>query len=161
MFIVSLKATKKKVFIAVCTLVMVLTVIVSVGSARLNKTSITAHCERGDYQLSASDNAERLQFLGQFGWRTESEPCAHKTITIPEQFNAAYEKYNEIQKEQGLDLKKYAGKVCDSYTYQVMNYPNDKNVHANLIVYDGCVIGGDVCSAELDGFMQGFFKDVK
>ena len=29
-------------------------------------------------------------------------------------------------------------------------------VQANILVYEGAVIGGDICSTELDGFMQGF-----
>lgn len=39
------------------------------------------------------------------------------------------------------------------------NYGNKKQeVRANLIVCEGQLVGGDVCSAELDGFMQGLRK---
>ena len=42
------------------------------------------------------------------------------------------------------------------------NYPGYENkdgvIRANILVYDGRVIGGDVCSVELDGFMHGFEK---
>ena len=45
------------------------------------------------------------------------------------------------------------------------NYPGYENkdgvVRANLLVYEGRVIGGDVCSVELDGFMQGFEKQTR
>ena len=34
--------------------------------------------------------------------------------------------------------------------------PTDGSIRANLLVYDGVVIGGDVCSVALDGFMHGF-----
>ena len=41
----------------------------------------------------------------------------------------------------------------------VKNYGNKKQeVRANLIVCEGQLVGGDVCSAELDGFMQGLRK---
>ncbi len=37
------------------------------------------------------------------------------------------------------------------------NYPDQTGtVYATLIVYDGEVIGGDIASSALDGFMAGF-----
>ena len=71
-----------------------------------------------------------------------------------------YEKYNEIQKAQNLDLTPYAGKRAKRWTYNIKNYPgyegDSGTVQANILVYEGAVIGGDICSTELDGFMQGF-----
>ena len=78
-------------------------------------------------------------------------------VLLPSSFNDTYEKYNQIQKEQGLDLLKYAGATCQRYTYEVTNYPGkDSGVVANLLVLDGRVIGGDICSVELNGFIHGF-----
>ena len=69
-------------------------------------------------------------------------------------------KYNEIQKAQNLDLTPYAGKRAKRWTYNIKNYPgyegDSGTVQANILVYEGAVIGGDICSTELDGFMQGF-----
>ena len=43
------------------------------------------------------------------------------------------------------------------YTYEVTNYEDyDGVVYANLIVYRGRVIGGDICSADVTGFIHGF-----
>ena len=45
------------------------------------------------------------------------------------------------------------------YTYSVKNYPGyEGEVHVNLLVYKNTVIGGDVCSADVNGFVHGFEK---
>ncbi|MDD7216643.1 MAG: DUF4830 domain-containing protein, partial [Oscillospiraceae bacterium] len=81
-------------------------------------------------------------------------------VIIPAEFDRGYEKYNEIQKAQNLDLTPYAGKRAKRWTYNIKNYPgyegDSGTVQANILVYEGAVIGGDICSTELDGFMQGF-----
>lgn len=103
---------------------------------------------------------ERLTFVAQFGWQTGEEAEEIAEIVIPEEFDEVYIKYNEMQKKQGYDLEKYRGKRCKRYTYAVLNYPDHPdNVRVNLMVLDGKVIAGDVCSTELDGFMHGFDKD--
>jgi hypothetical protein len=67
--------------------------------------------------------------------------------------------YNEIQKRQGLDLSKYKKKNVMRYTYEVKNYKDyDGTVYANIIVYRNKVIGGDICSADVTGFIHGFEK---
>ena len=78
-------------------------------------------------------------------------------MQIPKEFDDVFTNYNAIQKTQGCNLEKYAGKRCKRYTYVVTNYPGQTdNVRANILVYKDKVIGGDVCSLELGGFMHGF-----
>ena len=36
---------------------------------------------------------------------------------------------------------------------------NKEYIKINVLVCDGKVIGGDVCSVKLDGFMHGFLKE--
>ena len=44
--------------------------------------------------------------------------------------------------------------------YQITNYRRqDTIVHATLLIYHDKVIGGDISSAELDGFMYGFMGE--
>ena len=51
----------------------------------------------------------------------------------------------------------FRGKTVKRWTYDVTNYPDNRpNVKANILVYDNKIIGGDICSLELDGFMHGF-----
>ena len=43
------------------------------------------------------------------------------------------------------------------YTYEITNYPNyEGKVIANILVYRGKVVGGDICSADINGFIHGF-----
>ena len=75
-----------------------------------------------------------------------------KTFTVPNEFDMVYNNYNEIQKEAGYDLSLYKGKECVMYTYEIYNHPFGK-CNANIIVYKGEIIGGDISSVNLDGFM--------
>ncbi|MBR2893486.1 MAG: DUF4830 domain-containing protein, partial [Clostridia bacterium] len=49
------------------------------------------------------------------------------------------------------------------WSYEIKNYPGYENtdgvIRGNILVYDGIVIGGDICSIELDGFMAGFMAN--
>ena len=55
------------------------------------------------------------RLLKQFGWEVEQEPVSIEEIVIPQQFNQVYERYNELQKTQGMDLTKYAGKTVKKW----------------------------------------------
>jgi hypothetical protein len=45
------------------------------------------------------------------------------------------------------------------YTYEITNYEGaEGKVYANVIVYRNKVIGGDICSANANGFIHGFEK---
>ena len=89
---------------------------------------------------------------------TTASPCssAYRSIDVelPRIFDAVYAKYNDVQKQQGLDLSKYKRKKVTRYTYEVTNYDGyEGTVYANVIVYRGRVVGGDLCSAAPDGFV--------
>ena len=87
----------------------------------------------------------------------EASPAEETTVTIPEEFDKILKTYNEVQKQQGLDLSKYKGKSVTRYTYEITNYPDyNGKVYVNMIVYKNRVIGGDVCSADVNGFIHGF-----
>lgn len=106
-------------------------------------------------------NEDRIKFLGQFGYQVSREPVESVEVKVPADFDRVFSGYNELQKTQGLDLSKYKGKTVTRYTYEIENYPEDKNtgggkVWANLIVWRGRVIGGDICSADPSGFIHGF-----
>ncbi len=155
MFIVSLKASKKKIWAAVAIVV----ILVAGCFLVLNKggDDTTATCAIGEYNLVVTDNASRIDFLAQFGWETSPEPVEITEVMIPVDFNDTYREYNNIQIAQGLDLSKYAGKTCKRWTYEITNYPGaEKTVRANLLILNDRVIGGDICSVQMDGFLHGF-----
>ena len=103
-----------------------------------------------------------VKFLAQFGWTVEPTPTEELKIKIPSEFDKVMNSYNELQKRQGLDLAKYRDREVTRYTFKVTNYPDySGTVIANVIVYKNKVIGGDICSTDLTGFITGFNGKVK
>jgi hypothetical protein len=104
---------------------------------------------------NVKSNDDRINFLKQFGWETDPEPTETVKATLPTSFDKIFIGYNELQKQQGLDLSKYKGKSVTRYTYKINNFNGyDGTVYANVIVYRGKVVGGDVCSGDLNGFVM-------
>lgn len=101
-----------------------------------------------------------LKFISYYGWEVDEQPAEVREVIIPETFDEVYTNYNEIQLAQGFNLEKYAGQKVKRWTYIVRNYPEtspeDDYIRINILISDGVVIGGDVCSVKLDGFMHGF-----
>lgn len=153
MFVYSIKSKQVKVF-----LLLLFVVFTVVSLFILSRDS--AQTGKGDnISLKASTHEERMAFLSQFGWEIDKDPVEVREVIIPEEFDDTYTAYNEIQKNQGFDLTIYAGMRVKRWTYTVKNYTGYENkecIHVNILVYDGLVVGGDVCSVELDGFMHGF-----
>ena len=105
-------------------------------------------------------NEERVAFLSTFGWTVEEEPADFREVVIPAEFNDVYTAYNAMQNAQGFDMKPYAGEKCMQYRYIVTNYPDcPDTVFATLLVFEDCIIGGDVSTEAADGFMHGFAAD--
>lgn len=154
MFIFSVKPKAGKILLAVllaAVLLLVTVLFFADGADPVQPTSGKA------VSTVVESNAERIAYLKTFGWTVEEEACEIVDVAIPTEFNEVYQNYNAIQKEQGFDLKEYRGKLVRRYTYVVKNYPDHpENVRANLLVYNNQIIGGDICSLELDGFLHGF-----
>ena len=103
-----------------------------------------------------SETEDRVEFLRSCGWEVDPDTEEEQIIHIPEVFSPVYEDYNALQLQQGYDLTDYAGRDCELYTYSVTNYPDEtQTVLANLYLYRGRVIGGDIHATNLDGFMIG------
>ena len=61
-----------------------------------------------------------------------------------------------------MDLSKYKKKTVTRYTFVVTDYEGyEGTVYANVLVYRNRVIGGDICSADVNGFIHGFEKPVE
>lgn len=103
--------------------------------------------------ISCATTEERVAYINSLNFETDSREES-KEIIIPERFNDVYNKYNDIQKQQNFDLTDYKGKTAVMYTYHITNYENGDNVIANLIVYDGVLIGADLCDTSAEnGFL--------
>lgn len=102
-----------------------------------------------------ASNEDRLALLTDLGWEVAMQPEETREVRIPDEFSDVYARYNELQKEQGLDLAAHKGETVMRYTYLVVNHPSgETNVRATLLVKGDRLIGGDVCSARMNGFMH-------
>jgi hypothetical protein len=157
MFVYTLKASSIKFFAAILLAVAVLVTIVAV----IPDLEVAGEVAAVTIKYSDIDTEEeRTAFLKQFGYEIKETPIEAKEVTVPEQFDSVYEKYNDIQKAQGLNLSNYKGKTVVKYTYEVSNYDYKGTVLATILVYKDKIIAGDICSADGTGFMHGFEKPI-
>lgn len=160
MFVFSFKASTLKYIgvMSLCVAAIIVTVAIVPSnslSTDLGNGAIEVSAERksGDFK-NIKTNEDIVAFLKSYGWEVESTPVLERSVTVPQEFDELYDKYNSLQKKEGLDLEKYKGKTVDMYTYSVNNA--DGKAYATVLVYKKRVIGGDVSSAENNGFTYGF-----
>lgn len=128
------KALRYAVIAALIIMLVIFAVIKNGGS-----NAGTATCDEiGEYSLKAETEDQRLELLRGFGIEN-AELTESDEITIPENFNSITEKYNETQKQIGLDLSPYKGQKAQRLTYSVNG---EKASCAVLLVNNGRLIGG-------------------
>ncbi|MHB1152987.1 MAG: DUF4830 domain-containing protein [Eubacteriales bacterium] len=155
MFVYSMRASTLKFFgviiLSVITLIILIAFIPTIEPS--SYTAITAN-QKINY-ANIKTNEDRIAFLSQFGHKVRPEPVEEIEITIPGVFDRVMMEYNTLQKQQGFDLSKYERKKLTRYTYIVEGYNGyDGTVYANILVFRGKVVGGDICSADINGFVD-------
>lgn len=178
MFIYSLKASTIRFFGVVCVALAALIALIAFvptyaagGTADTPVAGLTDETAGGSIEKDTEGGVEGVTyryekvksaddaaaFLGQFGWVVDAGSVETAQVTIPAEFDKVFAGYNELQKSQGLDLSKYKKKSVTRYTFTVTNYEGRQGtVYANVLVYRNRVIGGDICSADVNGFIHGF-----
>lgn len=153
MFVYSVKASSVRFFVAMSLSVILLLALILFIPAYEPISASTASDQTIGYDKIKTDE-DRQSFLKDLGWEVESEPLECVKITIPSEFDAVFTEYNNLQKMQGLDLSKYKRKSVTRYTYEVKNYDGyEGKVYANLLIYKNRIVGGDICSADVNGFV--------
>ncbi len=178
MFVYSIKASSIKFFAIICVALAALIALIALVPAYAGTDDLPAAADQtptagleAESDLTVSYRYDKVksadaaaEFLTQFGWVVDAGSVESVEVTIPAEFDKIFAGYNELQKSQGLDLSKYKKKAVTRYTFTVTNYksadgkPYDGTVWANVLVYRGRVIGGDICSADVNGFIHGFEK---
>lgn len=165
MFIYSFRAASLKFFgIIAVTLAALIAIIAFVPVYTQGGVEDTPAASVNDQEVSYSYEKVRdvsgvVSFLSQFGWTVDGATAQSAKVTIPSEFDKVFAAYNEIQKKQGLDLSKFKKKELTRYTVEVTNYKDyEGTVYANVLVYRNKVVGGDICSADVTGFVHGFEK---
>lgn len=155
MFIYSVRSSTVKFFALISASLILLVSIFAFGGARAVQASVGV-----DIRLDGmKTNEDRLEFINSFGIEVAGEPKESERFAVPDNFDRVLSAYNEIQKQQGLDLTKYKNKKVTRYTYSVSEYEGyDGEVNVNLIIYRNTVIGCDVSSVDPMGFVKPLIK---
>lgn len=148
MMVMTAKVDMKKILLILAAVAaLILSVILLFGEKDAAQTAAPA----------PGSNDARVKFLTDFGWDVTTSPKESSRVRIPEDTSEVFERYNALQKTQGYDLSKYAGKTVMRYVYQINNYPGAVNpVYATLLVHKNQVIGGDVTDTSAGGHIRGF-----
>lgn len=156
MFIFTTKFNRKKFICAILIAALAIVGIIFLLSKMGGGGGGGGGKELANAAKNVGTNEERVAYLESYGWQVTPQPLASEELVIPENLETTYADYNKLQTDQGFNLAKYQGKKAMRYTYEIVNYPTgEKNVQANLLIYKNTVIGGDVCTTALDGWMHG------
>lgn len=153
MFIITAKLKRERLIAGAVALAALAGVVaIAVGTMHARGAAVsTAASPKG-----VKTNEDRIAYLESYGWTVEPDAIAVEELLIPEEFDETYDQYLALQAGQGFDLSKYAGKRVKRYTYVITNYPTGQTgVQSSLLIYRNTVIGGDVLSPELGGFIHG------
>lgn len=148
MLIMTTKVDKRKLLIALAAVLAAIAGLLLLGRDDAQPTA----------NLTAADtNDARVKFLTDLGWEVTASPAEATEVRIPREADEVFSRYNELQKNQGYDLTKYAGKKVMRYVYQINNFPGaTEPVYATVLIYKNQVIGGDVTNTASKGAIQGF-----
>lgn len=151
MVVMTAKVSKTKVIAVICILAAIIAIAAVVLSGGTDDEAGTVPTVKAD------TNEGRIAFLQTYGWEVDPQPAEVQEVTIPQQMDEVLAKYNELQRSQGYDLSRFAGKQVTRYVYAVTNYEGaSAPVYATLLVHKDQVIGGDVTSTGGRGLMHGF-----
>lgn len=152
MLIVTAKMPKRKLSLGVAAAALLCCCVIALNFGQAWEASASALPS----PKGVKSNQDRVDYLSAYGWQVSGEPVATQELLIPEEMDDSYTEYLALQNGQGFDLQKYAGKRVKRYTYEVLNYPTgETGVQANLLICKNTVVGGEVLSPRLDGFLHG------
>lgn len=156
MFVCSFKLSGLKIIaafmICVAGAVAVISLLPDAGHAmNVNKTLAGNEASLSDI----NGNGDCVRMLAAFGIDVSDKPLQSGNVTVPETFDAAFEKYNDLQKSQGFDLDKYRGKKVKRYTYKVEKLGGEvpvQDCYVTVLVYRKKAVGVDMCCPETGSY---------
>ena len=152
MLIMTTKVDKRKLFLAAAAIIAAIAALVLLGGGETSQPTAAMTTAP-----AADTNDARVKFLTDLGWDVTASPAESSEVKIPKTTDQVFDRYNQLQKSQGYDLSKYAGKKVMRYVYRINNYPNAQEpVYATLLVYKDKIIGGDITDTTPGGKVQGF-----
>ena len=149
MLILTTKVDKPKLMLAAVAVIGAILLLLALPGGDSAPTAAMDH--------AADTNAARVKFLTDLGWEVTTSPAEASEVRIPREADEVFDRYNALQKSQGYDLTKYAGKKVMRYVYEVKNYPGaTAPVYATVLVSKNEIIGGDITDTAAKGKIQGF-----
>ena len=153
MFVFSVKTSKRQIVSMIFCVVLLIVVLIVAIAWPFGKASAQTYTP-----VEGSTDDQRVAFLTSLGYEVDAKNPSVKEVLIPDEFDDVFRQYNAIQSQAGMDLQPYHGKRVKLWTYKVLNIEDQGEVVANLYVYKDKIIGGDISSTALDGFMHGLTK---
>lgn len=100
----------------------------------------------GEVSSVSAETAEICKaFLAERGIEADFDKAESEKIIIPDDFNSIYEKYNDLQTQNGFDLRPYKGKRAEKVTVELAG---GKPRFAVLLVVKDKVIGAHLTNGE-------------
>ncbi len=157
MFILTARVDRRRLAAGAAALVLLCGGALAIGSLHAGATTgSVGTVAPASAPKKVKTNEDRIAYLESYGWQVDPEPVAVEELLIPEQFDESYTEYLRLQQSQGFDLTQYQGKRVKRCTYEILNYPTgEAGVQVSLLIYKNKVVGGEVLSAQLDGFLHG------
>lgn len=143
MFSVNLKITNKRLTAVLLIFVLSVTVLVALR--------LETFAKREEPSIKCSTEDDVRMYVASFG--IETGECTVDEVTVPSEFGEVYSNYNKVQLSQGFDLVEFKGKSLKRYTFEVLNHPDGDSVFAEVLLFNKTVVGADVYSTALDGFI--------
>ena len=148
MMVMTAKVDMKKILLILAAIAaLILALILLMGESNAAQTAAPA----------PGSNDARVKFLTDFGWDVTPSPTESSQVKIPQETTEVFDRYNALQKSQGYDLSKFAGKTVMRYVYKINNHPGSTGpVYATVLMHKNKVIGGDVTDTTSGGRIHGF-----
>jgi len=154
MFILTARINRRRLAAGAAAVVLLCGTALTVRTVNADRSVGTVVSATAPKKVKTNEN--RIEYLESYGWQVSEEPVSVEELLIPEEFDETYEEYLALQQSQGFDLTEYCGKRVKRYTYEITNYPSGEGgVQVSLLIYKNQVIGGEVLSPQLNGFLHG------
>jgi len=157
MFIITFKLNKQKILM-ILSIILILGILLSLGYKLISNKNVNT---LNQIPTAINYNKEKdlaIKFIEGYGWKVDKDTVQREEFQIPKEFDTLYKKYNQYQKDVGLDINSYSGKMAQRFTYKVLNYENPpefkgQQVYADVIISNEKVIAGNLKTNEINGFM--------
>ncbi len=157
MFIITAKFSKRKILFG---LAVTAALLLTAGAAARLAGDVAAMGSGADSEQTDSaqqtvstlalTDEERIAYLNACGWEVDVDSCTVREVIIPSDFDESYQSYADLQARQGFDMEKLKGKRVKQVVYTVTN-AEEADVLAELLIYRGKIVAGDICSMKTDG----------